>query len=111
MKRIFLAFFYSMNGLKLAFKEEAALRQEIILAVILLPLAYFLTETKLEMALLWLCVLLVIIVELVNSSIEAAIDRFGPEYNLLSKKAKDIGSAAVFIALLNLAVIWLLVLL
>ncbi len=106
MKRIWLAFLYSLSGLRLAFAEEAAFRQEIFLSILLFPLAFFLADSGVELALMWFSVLLVLMLELVNSAVEAAIDRMGTEIHPLSKKAKDTASAAVLIALVNVAVVW-----
>jgi diacylglycerol kinase (ATP) len=106
MERIWRAFWYSMSGLKLAWREEAAFRQEALLALVLMPLAWYLAHTGEQLALLWLSVGVVVITELLNSAIEAAIDRIGEEIHPLSKQAKDIGSAAVFIALVQLVAVW-----
>jgi diacylglycerol kinase (ATP) len=109
IRRIVNAFFYSMSGLKLAFLHEHAFRQEVLGAVILLPVACFIPVTPVERVLLIGTVLLVLIVELLNSSIEAAVDRSGLETHHLAKRAKDIGSAAVLLALILLATAWLLI--
>ncbi len=106
MKRIWLALLYSLSGLRLAFADEAAFRQEILLSILLLPLAFFLADSGVELALMWFSVLLVVMLELVNSAVEAAIDRGGDEVHPLAKKAKDTASAAVFIALVNVAMVW-----
>ena len=98
---------YSMKGLKAAFIHEAAFRQEVALCVILFPAAIFLGQTLIERLLLIGCCLLVLIVELVNSAIEAVVDRIGPEHHELSGRAKDIGSAAVFVALVFAGVTWI----
>jgi len=100
---------YSVAGLKAAFKHEAAFRQELALLLMLVPLALWLGDNGVERALLIGSLLLVLIVELVNSAIEAVVDRFGGELHALSGRAKDIASAAVFIALINVFVVWLLV--
>ncbi|OOF83332.1 diacylglycerol kinase [Rodentibacter ratti] len=97
---------YSLQGLKSAFKHETAFRHECFLAVILIPLAFFLGETKIEIALMISSVLLVMVVELLNSAIEAVVDRIGTEHHELSGRAKDQGSAAVFIALCIVGVVW-----
>ena len=109
LQRIVKACFYSLSGLQLAYRHEHAFRQEVLLAVILLPIACLVPVTPVERVLLIGTVLLVLIVELLNSSVEAAVDRIGLEHHHLSKRAKDIGSAAVFLALVLLAVTWLLV--
>lgn len=111
LRRLLNAFTYSCSGLKEAYRNEDAFRQEVLLAVILLPLALWLTSDAVERALLIGSVLLLLIVELVNSAIEAVVDRISLENHHLSKRAKDIGSAAVFICILNLLAVWLLVLL
>jgi len=108
IRRLINALFYSLSGLKLAFRHESAFRQEIALAVILIPLACVIPVGAVERVLLIASVLLVLIVELLNSSIEAAIDRIGLDTHRLSKRAKDLGSAAVLIALTALAVTWVL---
>ncbi len=109
--RIINAAGYSWAGLKSAFKHEAAFRQELALCVIMIPAGFWLGQNGIERALLIGSLLLVLIVELLNSAIEAVVDRFGGEQHELSGRAKDIGSAAVLIAFLNVIVIWLLVLL
>lgn len=106
LSRVFHAAIYSWQGLKATFKHEAAFRQELGLAVFLVPLAIWLTRDPVELSLLIGSLLLVLIVELLNSAVEAVVDRFGGELHKLSGRAKDIGSAAVMIALLNAAFIW-----
>jgi diacylglycerol kinase (ATP) len=108
--RMLRAFGVSMKGLAGAFREEAAFRQELALAAVVIPLALWLGRSGIERALLVAPMFLVLIVELVNSAIEATVDRIGKERHQLSGLAKDIGSAAVFLSLLLLAVIWILVL-
>ena len=110
LRRVWNAFHYSCAGLHAAYRHEDAFRQEVLLALVLVPLAIWLGEGAVERALLIGSLLLIVIVELLNSSIEAAIDRIGAERHELSGRAKDIGSAAVSLALLNAAVIWLLLL-
>ena len=104
--RIWNAFFHSCAGLADAFRHESAFRQEILLAAILIPAAFLLPVSNAERALLIASVLLVMIVELLNTGVEVAIDRISFEHHSLSKRAKDIGSAAVFIALVNLGAVW-----
>ncbi len=106
--RIIHAFSYSMQGLVSAYRMEAAFRQEVLLAVILIPASFFITSNAVELSLMIGSVLLVLIVEILNSAIEAVVDRTGEEMHELSGRAKDMGSAAVFLALMNLTVIWLL---
>jgi diacylglycerol kinase (ATP) len=108
VRRIVNAFFYSLSGLSLAFRHEAAFRQELLLATVLLPVACVLDVPAVSRVLLIATVLLVLVVELLNSSVEATIDRIGPERHHLSRRAKDLGSAAVFLALVLLGVTWLL---
>ena len=110
VKRIFNAFHYSVDGLKAAYRHEDAFRQEVLLAAILIPLALYLEPGMTGRALMISSVLLVLMVELLNSALEAAVDRISLENHYLIKRAKDMGSAAVLIALVNVAVIWLLVL-
>jgi diacylglycerol kinase (ATP) len=92
-----------------AFKEESAFRQELSLLILLLPIALFLPISNLEKAILASSLILVLVVELLNSSVEAAIDRISFEHHDLSKRAKDFGSAAVMLALLIAALLWLTV--
>ena len=110
LTRVRRAFFYSMAGLAAAYRNEDAFRQEVWLAVLLIPLALWLPASGTGKALMIACVLLVIVVELVNSAVEAAVDRISLEHHHLAKRAKDIGSAAVFVALVNAVVVWGLVL-
>jgi len=110
-KRLLNAFHYSCSGLKEAYRNEDAFRQEVLLAAILLPLAFWVNATAIGRALLIGSVLLLLIVELLNSAIETTVDRISLDEHVLAKRAKDIGSAAVLIAVVNLAVVWLLVLL
>ncbi len=106
LERLFKAFGFSRQGLSAAFKNEAAFRQEIYLSIILIPLAFFLGETGVESALLVSAIILVLIIELINSGTEAIIDRFGDEQHELSGRAKDVASAAVLIALINVLLVW-----
>ena len=108
--RIVRAFSYSLKGLRAAYRKESAFRQELILAMVMLPLAVWLGKTGVERALLIGSVLLVLIVELLNSAVEATVDRGGKDWDKLAGRAKDMGSAAVLIALLQLAVTWGLIL-
>lgn len=106
LTRLRLAWVNSMRGLRLAFSGERAFRQEVALAVVLVPLAFWVGRNWVEVAVLAGCVWLVMVVELLNSAIEAAIDRIGPERHSLSGRAKDIASAAVWMALALSACIW-----
>jgi diacylglycerol kinase (ATP) len=108
--RLIKAFGYSLAGFKAAFVNEAAFRQEVILSIILIPIALFLGNNAVERALLISCLLLVLITELFNSAIEAVADRISEEKHPLIKRAKDIGSAAVFVALCYTVLVWFLVL-
>jgi diacylglycerol kinase (ATP) len=110
IKRLANAFTYSVAGTFAAFKYEDAFRQEVILSVVLIPLALYLGQTVIEQALMIASILLIIIVELLNSSVEATVDRISVKRHKLSKRAKDIGSAAVFFSLVNAAVVWFLIL-
>ncbi len=110
MTRVINAFGYSMKGLRAAFANEAAFRQELLLFIVMTPLAIWLGQNGIEQALLIGSLFLVLIVELMNSAIEAIVDRVGSEWHELSGRAKDIGSAAVLISLANVFVVWTLVL-
>ncbi len=106
IRRLINALFYSLSGLALAYRHESAFRQEVALAATLIPLACVLHVHAVARVLLVGSVLLVLVVELLNSSVEAAIDRIGFDTHRLSKRAKDLGSAAVLVALTALAVTW-----
>ena len=105
-KRLVLAFGYSLQGFKAGWREPA-FRQEVVAACVLLPLAIWLGSTWLEQAVLAGAVVAVMVVELLNTAIEAAVDRVGPEWHVLSKKAKDLGSAAVLMSLIFCGLVWL----
>ena len=109
--RVMRALGASVNGLVGAFREEAAFRQELALALVVVPLGLWLGHGGVERALLIAPMLLILIVELVNSAIEATVDRIGFERHQLAGLAKDIGSAAVFMSFVLLTAVWLLVLL
>ncbi len=111
LRRILNAVGYSWAGLTAALKHENAFQQEVFLTLVLVPLALFLGDSGSERALMIGAVLLVLMVELLNSAIEAAVDRISLEHHQLIKRAKDMGSAAVMIALLNVVAIWALILL
>ncbi len=110
LRRLFLAFGNSFKGFAGAYREEAAFRQELALAVVVIPAGIWLGQTGAERALLIAPMLLILIVELLNSAVETAIDRIGPEHHELSGLAKDIGSAAVLTAFLLLVAVWALIL-
>ncbi|HSM29980.1 MAG TPA: diacylglycerol kinase [Woeseiaceae bacterium] len=97
---------FSAQGLVHAWRHESAFRQELTLGVLLTPLGLWLGQTALERVLLIACLLLVLIVELLNSAVEAAIDRVGDEHHELSGRAKDLGSAAVFLSLALVLLVW-----
>ena len=109
VRRLIEAACHSLSGLK-AGLEEAAFRQELLLALVLVPLGLYLGDTGVARALLVGSALLVLIAELLNSAVEATVDRVSPELHPLSKRAKDLGSAAVMLSLANLAVVWFLIL-
>ncbi len=109
LSRVWHATGYSLAGLRAGW-HETAFRQEVLAAVVLLPLAFWLGRSWVETALLAATVMLVMIVELLNTGIEAAIDRIGPEWHAQSKRAKDMGSAAVLLSLLLCAGTWALAL-
>jgi diacylglycerol kinase (ATP) len=111
LRRVWNALHYSLDGLKAAYTHEDAFRQEVWLTLVLLPLALLLPASGVGRALMAASVLLVLVVELINSAIEATVDRISLENHRLAKRAKDIGSAAVLVALLNVAVVWVCVLL
>jgi diacylglycerol kinase (ATP) len=107
--RLFDAFDYSMKGFHAAWVNEAAFRQEAVLATVLLPLAFFLARTPIELALLVGSVSAVLITELVNSALEAIVDKTTPEIDELAGRAKDMGSAAVLVSLIACGAVWLFV--
>jgi diacylglycerol kinase (ATP) len=111
LRRVWNALHYSVAGLRAAFRCEDAFRQEAILAAILIPASFFLPVSGFGRALMIASVLLVLIVELLNSAIEAVVDRVSLDRHHLSKRAKDIGSAAVLLALINVVSVWACVLL
>jgi diacylglycerol kinase (ATP) len=108
--RLWNALFYSLDGLSAAFRHEDAFRQEVLMALILIPIAVHMPASGVGRALMVASVLLVLIVELLNSGIEAVTDRISLEDHVLAKRAKDMGSAAVMISLINVPIVWLLVL-
>jgi diacylglycerol kinase (ATP) len=108
-KRIWNAMLYSFDGFAAAFRHEDAFRQEVLLALILIPAAFYLPVGGVAKGQMIASVLLVMIVELLNSGIEAVTDRVSLEDHNLAKRAKDLGSAAVMLSLINVPVVWLLV--
>lgn len=111
LKRIWNALFYSRDGFRAAFKHEDAFRQEAIAAAVLIPVALILPVSGPGKAMMAASVILVLIVELLNSAVEAAVDRISLEQHQLAKRAKDMGSAAVFLSLINVPLVWGLVIL
>jgi diacylglycerol kinase (ATP) len=109
LRRILNATRYSWEGLAAAARHEDAFRQELVVFALAAPVALWLGRTGLERALLIGCLFLVLIVELLNSAVEAAVDRISLESHPLAKRAKDIGAAAVMLSLVNASVVWLLV--
>lgn len=105
LSRVLHAFTYSIDGLKTGWKEPA-FRQELILATPLVPLAFVVGSNWMETAMLIAVVVFVMVIELLNTAIEAAIDRIGPEWHAISKRAKDLGSAAVLLSLLLCGGVW-----
>lgn len=108
--RLLLAFRYSFQGFRLAWREEAAFRQEALLGVVIVPLGLYLGHSGVERSLLVAPMLLILIVEILNSAVEAAVDRAGTERHPLAGMAKDMGSAAVMLSFALLGTVWLLVL-
>lgn len=109
-RRLISAAGYSKQGFVSGWRSEAAIRQELIALCVLLPLAFWLDVTPVERALLVLSLLLVLVVELLNTGIEVVVDRIGAEYHELSGKAKDMGSAAVLTMLIAAAIVWIIIL-
>ena len=107
--RLWNALGYSRDGIAAAWKNEAAFREEILLAAVSIPLAIFLGKNGVDRALLIGSILLILIVEILNSALEAVVDKASPEKHELAKRAKDIGSAAVLIGLVNVVIVWVLV--
>jgi len=109
LKRLIDAFFYSMAGFKAAWKNEEAFRQEVMAGIILVPAGFLLGTTGTQRALLLLSYFIIPLVELLNTAVEATVDRVGMEKHELSGRAKDIGSASVFLSICIAAIVWLLV--
>lgn len=109
LRRLINATGYSMKGLKAAYQNEAAFREEVLLACVLVPAALLLRLPAVETVLLIGSVLLLMLVEILNSAVETVVDRIGPEIHPLSGRAKDLGSAAVFIAMGILGMTWILI--
>jgi len=103
------AFIYTFAGLKAGWKNELAFRGEVVVAIIMVPLGIWLGRTAVEQALLIASILLILVTELLNSALEAVVDRIGPQRHELSKRAKDMGSAAAFIAMVTAALVWIII--
>ena len=106
IRRIINATFFSFAGFRAAWRDEAAFRQELMMCVVLVPTAFWLGRTAVERSLLVGTCLLVLVVELLDTGIENVVDRFGGEHHKLSGQAKDLGSAAVFVSLMLVLVVW-----
>lgn len=109
-KRLMMATRWSMQGLRAAWLHESSFRLEVVIAIVMAPLGFLLGDTGVERALLAGSVLLVLPVELLNSAVEAVIERYGPEHHELAGRAKDMGSAAVFLSLGMATLVWLAIL-
>lgn len=103
------AFKYTFAGLASAWKNELAFRGEVVVAIIMVPLGIWLGRSAVEQALLIASILLILLTELLNSALEAVVDRIGPERHELSKRAKDMGSAAAFISMVTAALVWIII--
>ena len=110
LTRLFNALGYSRDGIAAAWRNEAAFREEVLLAAITIPLALYLGKTGIERALMVGSIILILIVEILNSAVEAVVDKASPEKHELAKRAKDMGSAAVLFSLINAATVWACVL-
>lgn len=109
IRRLWAAFHYSIDGLKSTFQSEEAFRQEVFLLFVLTPIGLWLGQTGLERAVLIGVLILVLVVELLNSAVESVVDRIGLEHHVLCKRAKDTASAAVLLSLVNGIICWLLI--
>ena len=109
LRRLLNALNYSLSGLLLAWQNEVAFRQEVILAIVLVPVAFMVPVDVTQRVLLVASVLLVLVVEMINSAIEAAVDRVSLDIHPLAKRAKDMSSAAVLLALMNAILIWIMI--
>ena len=103
------AFRYSFAGFKSAWQNELAFRGEVVVVAVMLPLGIWLGQSATERALLIVSLLLILITELVNSALEAVVDRIGPQRHELSKRAKDLGSAAAFVSMVAAALVWIII--
>ncbi|MEX1328513.1 MAG: diacylglycerol kinase [Desulfobacterales bacterium] len=109
LAHILKAFIWSMAGIKAAWKNEQAFRWEAAIVLLMMPIGLWLGKTAVERALLIACSMSVLIIELLNSAVEAVVNRIGPERHDLSKRAKDMGSAAALISMITAAVVWVLI--
>lgn len=107
--RLVNAFFYSVAGFKAAWKNEEAFRQEILSGIVVIPAGFLLGTTGTQRAILILSYLIILLVELINSAVEAIVDRFGTERHELSGRAKDLGSASVFLSICIAVIVWVLI--
>ena len=103
------AFIYTFAGLETAWKNELAFRGEIVVAMVMVPLGLWIGRSAVERSLLIASILLILVTELLNSAIEAVVDRIGTERHELSKRAKDMGSAAAFISMVTAALVWMII--
>lgn len=106
IRRVVKAAVFSLAGLRAAWRNEAAFRQECVLTLLLTPFAFLIGETAVERSMLIGTCLLVLIAELINSAIESTVDRIGNEHHELAGRAKDLGSAGVFVSLVLVAIVW-----
>lgn len=106
VRRIFKAAFYSYKGISFALRHEAAFRQEVLAACFLIPFAFWVDVAVIERVLMLMVVFLVLIIELINTAIEAVVDRIGPEHHVLAGVAKDAGSAAVLLGIVLVVLVW-----
>jgi diacylglycerol kinase (ATP) len=111
LHRLWKAAGYSWNGLRAAWASEAAIRQEVLALLVLVPCVFFFDVSRVEKVLLLFSAVMVLVVELLNSAIESVVDRIGPEFHELSGKAKDVGSAAVLVCFLLALATWFIILL
>ncbi len=111
IRRIISAFRFSIQGLKSCYQSETAFKQEVWATILLVPLSFWVTTVSIERVLLILPIFIVLIIELINTAVESLVDRVGNEYHELSGKAKDLGSAAVWLSLLLVILTWSIILL
>ena len=111
IRRIISAFRFSIQGLKSCYQSETAFKQEVWAAILLVPLSFWVTTVSIERVLLILPIFIVLIIELINTAVESLVDRVGNDYHELSGKAKDLGSAAVWLSLLLVILTWSIILL